>query len=398
MKFDSLLEQILFTTTRILVTTSTGQAVGTGCFLGYRWGKTSERKRGVFLATNKHVIDDAKQVDFTLCTGDGKRPQLGTCHKVHMPDPDRWWFKHPDPETDIAVMPLVPFLDHLRSLKGGIYFRVIYPEFLPSLQQQEELSPIQEVVFIGYPNGMYDSVNLLPLTRRGVTASPVSVDYCGKPRFLIDASVFPGSSGSPVFVCSNGPWPTDNDGGMSFERKLYFLGMIASVACQDTEGSLEFRDVPTTLKPIVKTTQMIDLGIVIKASAVYDAVAAFLEQHPDFFKRHPELSERIRVPHECGDAVSLITYQVQLLREQNRRLGKRLEDLVRVARDKGLVWLTKNQAPNGSWGKQYTIAVTSFACLAYLSAADVLLDLGDERDRLTRLVGRLELQRVVDLR
>ena len=43
---------------------------------------------------------------------------------------------------------------------------------------------------------------------------------------------------------------------------------------------------------------------------------------------------------------------------------------VRAARDKGLVWLTKHQSPDGSWGKQYTIAVTSFACLAYLSAAD----------------------------
>jgi hypothetical protein len=41
-----------------------------------------------------------------------------------------------------------------------------------------------------------------------------------------------------------------------------------------------------------------------------------------------------------------------------------------AARDKGLAWLTKNQAQNGSWGKTYTIAVTSFACLAYLSASD----------------------------
>jgi hypothetical protein len=40
------------------------------------------------------------------------------------------------------------------------------------------------------------------------------------------------------------------------------------------------------------------------------------------------------------------------------------------AREKGLDWLTKNQADNGSWGKVYSIAVTSFACLAYLSASD----------------------------
>src|SRR5262245_28927149 len=41
-----------------------------------------------------------------------------------------------------------------------------------------------------------------------------------------------------------------------------------------------------------------------------------------------------------------------------------------AARDKGLDWLTKNQAANGSWGKQYTIAVSSFVCLSYLSATD----------------------------
>lgn len=42
----------------------------------------------------------------------------------------------------------------------------------------------------------------------------------------------------------------------------------------------------------------------------------------------------------------------------------------RVARDKGLTWLTKHQSPDGSWGKQYTLAVTNFACLSYLAATD----------------------------
>jgi hypothetical protein len=43
---------------------------------------------------------------------------------------------------------------------------------------------------------------------------------------------------------------------------------------------------------------------------------------------------------------------------------------VSEARDKGLDWLTKNQSANGSWGKTYSIAITSFACLSYLSASD----------------------------
>src|SRR5262249_2661498 len=41
-----------------------------------------------------------------------------------------------------------------------------------------------------------------------------------------------------------------------------------------------------------------------------------------------------------------------------------------AARKKGLDWLTKNQAKDGSWGKTYTLAVTSFACLSYLGNSD----------------------------
>src|SRR5262249_30261541 len=41
-----------------------------------------------------------------------------------------------------------------------------------------------------------------------------------------------------------------------------------------------------------------------------------------------------------------------------------------AAREKGLDWLTKTQAADGSWGKSYTVGITGMACLAYLSAAD----------------------------
>src|SRR5436189_873062 len=43
---------------------------------------------------------------------------------------------------------------------------------------------------------------------------------------------------------------------------------------------------------------------------------------------------------------------------------------VAAAREKGLDWLTKNQAADGSWGKSYTIGITSMGCLAFLSATD----------------------------
>ena len=69
-----------------------------------------------------------------------------------------------------------------------------------------------------------------------------------------------------------------------------------------------------------------------------DSVVAFLQAHPDFFERHPELVRRIQVPHDSGEAVSLVEKQVAVLRQQNRHLERRLVDLMDVARSNdGLV-------------------------------------------------------------
>src|SRR4051794_14170945 len=56
---------------------------------------------------------------------------------------------------------------------------------------------------------------------------------------------------------------------------------------------------------------------------------------------------------------------------------------VRAAGEKGLGWLSKNQAADGSWGKVHSIAVTSFACLAYLSASNEPYD-GERGRALTK--------------
>lgn len=57
-------------------------------------------------------------------------------------------------------------------------------------------------------------------------------------------------------------------------------------------------------------------------------------------------------------------------RGQDKKPDKVTAREVAAAGAKGLDWLTKNQAADGSWGKSYTIGITSMACLAYLSASD----------------------------
>ena len=64
-----------------------------------------------------------------------------------------------------------------------------------------------------------------------------------------------------------------------------------------------------------------------------DAVAAYLREHPAFFVEHDELLGELRLPHQRGDAVSLVERQVTLLRERNIEMRHRLSQLMDVARD-----------------------------------------------------------------
>ncbi len=62
-------------------------------------------------------------------------------------------------------------------------------------------------------------------------------------------------------------------------------------------------------------------------------IEAWLSRHPDFFHHHPDLLETLKLPHPCGEAVSLVTRQIELLREKNRRLQSQFNDILQIARD-----------------------------------------------------------------
>ncbi len=61
-------------------------------------------------------------------------------------------------------------------------------------------------------------------------------------------------------------------------------------------------------------------------------VAAFLKEHPEFFRNFPEIVAQLDVPHETGATVSLVEYQSKILRNKNKELHERLQQLVENAR------------------------------------------------------------------
>lgn len=63
-----------------------------------------------------------------------------------------------------------------------------------------------------------------------------------------------------------------------------------------------------------------------------EAVEHYLRSHPEFFLEHEALLLEIALPHPSGAAVSLVERQVALLREQNRRYRRQLQELMEIAR------------------------------------------------------------------
>lgn len=74
-----------------------------------------------------------------------------------------------------------------------------------------------------------------------------------------------------------------------------------------------------------------------------EQVAEYLQQHPDFFTGNEYLLEKLYVPHQRGNTVSLVERQTSLLRQKNRQLHDYLGDLVNVARENDIQFnKTKN--------------------------------------------------------
>lgn len=62
-------------------------------------------------------------------------------------------------------------------------------------------------------------------------------------------------------------------------------------------------------------------------------VEGYLSEHPEFFKDHLHLLERMHIPHPSGSAVSLISKQLEIFRSRHQELESQLTELIEIARE-----------------------------------------------------------------
>ena len=244
-------EQVFFTTTRITIQTDFEKdvSVGTGFLFNVQLDDI-EGKYVTLLISNKHVFSNPfERITFNFNRKNSEGfPDFGNVFNFTKKDFSDIYFEHPDKEVDLACInaTIITFPEH------NIYYRNIAPNMLSDFTE-DLLVPGLDVWFVGYPENRFDSSNNLPLMRRGYIASHPKVDFNSKKILVIDAQVFPGSSGSPVFAPIGGNY------------KL--IGVVSATMIK--HGQLQ--TIPT-LQSNIGVQQILGLGLVIKATAIRELI------------------------------------------------------------------------------------------------------------------------------
>ena len=247
----------MFSTVRLEV----GNQIGTGFFY-----KLDTKRNSIIIISNRHLVENVNKLEDL----DFSKSEIVRETKFHiktqstpnyMVKQNIKWFLHPTEDLAFfnfsSVLPNIP----------GAQFLYIDNSYIPSQPELDNLSALEKVVMIGYPNGIFDSIHNLPIFRTGYTAFHPAIDYAGRKHGLIDVACLPGSSGSPVFILEEGMYSDKKTGKSYLANRLMFLGIENSAPIIAQPTYMQTNGVSKEITNIY-TTQFINLGWYIKSSEI----------------------------------------------------------------------------------------------------------------------------------
>lgn len=267
----SVLEQLCFCTTRIETEDTLGNSFsGTGFFYNLEInGDTIP-----LIVTNKHVVENMKTGRFKMTKEDEHGNPVYTDHLAIRDEASfsGKWVPHPDPNIDLCILPIASLLTRAREEGHKLFYRTLSADLIPPQNDLDQLDAVEEIIMIGYPNGLWDSVNNMPIIRRGITATPVYLNYEGKKEFVIDAACFPGSSGSPVLLCDKGGY-TDKKGKLKIGApRVMFLGVLYAGPQLTVTGEIKVVTIPNIQQVLPISRIPNNLGYIIKSECLLDFI------------------------------------------------------------------------------------------------------------------------------
>lgn len=227
------------------------------------------------IVSNKHVLCGKAWIEFDFASMDGTGQRLfGPSTRIRIAAGQLPIFEHADTNVDLAAMPLNPLVERLKYGGKKPHALLLGKENLAPPKIEVMLHASTTVLMVGFPNGIMDEANNLPVVRRGTLATHYKADYQGQSNFVVDIASFGGSSGSPVFALFEHLLP-DGQGNISLltEPQIYLLGVLHSGPMMTTRGEIVPVPVPTSFFAI-QTNLMIHLGYCAKASRIEEISGA----------------------------------------------------------------------------------------------------------------------------
>lgn len=257
---NNIYEQLLYTTLRIecLDENNNSFSIGTGFLLNRPIGNNAYK---IYLVSNKHVLCGAESIAVSFTKSKNDTPDMGNILRFPISNIKENIVPHPNPNIDIAILECTGLFI---MLPNQLYFKAVSYDMLATFTEPE-LTVAENVYFIGYPDNIYDKKNNLPLIRMGLIASHPKYDYDGNAVFIIDAQVFPGSSGSPVYIDLT--YENFKNGQIDLTKKdLKLLGIVSATMIRNNQ----LKSIQTGTQ--LFTEEVLGLGIVYKATAIKELI------------------------------------------------------------------------------------------------------------------------------
>lgn len=264
----SQIDILSFCTSRIEILNEQEEIIGSGTGFTYSF-EIAENQSRIFLVSNKHVFKEAYSIRFNLHIKDvidNKKIVIGQDEMIELSNVLlKKVIYHPDEEIDLAMVEITILFHIFKDKNINLYDLFLEKSIIPTKEEWENLNAMEEVVMIGYPNGLWDEVNNLPLIRKGVTSTNPGIDFNGKREFVIDAACFPGSSGSPVFLFNTGGYLDKKDKTYKNDLRIKFIGILHSGPIMNALGEVVKSEEDLKKGDLTFTKILINLGYVVKS-------------------------------------------------------------------------------------------------------------------------------------
>ena len=238
---------------------------GTAFFLDF---STADGKTSRWLITNKHIVEGATELHLRLHAGvkgtDGTVTVAQDSFDLVVRNPSAISTHHPS--EDLCALSGGELEKGAASVQQVLAAEALREDMIRPQAELEAFGTCENVLMIGYPAGLKDDSNNLPILRRGATGSHPGMRFNNECRGLVDIASYGGSSGSPILIWNDEP-------SMAHElpieaRRRILLGIAVDAQYIDQDATCMINNAPTNPMVVAKVKIPLHMGKYIRAEAL----------------------------------------------------------------------------------------------------------------------------------